>query len=195
MKYLLVLGALLARVACADDVSCEARTAAELRTVLVVAIALDEASRQTTSATLRARLADFDRRHALPCAAAAAELLRTGPDLALERALLDLASSRAHAAGSSYRGLSRPLARFLAVQPDELQNILAGMPAAHRCRIVETIESGWPDLPPELATPGQRARGDGLVANLKRVYCRATVPKPGTAAPGERRRAGRNFNV
>ena len=195
MKYAVILFAFAASAAVADSATCDAHTAAELRTVFAVAAGLNDAYKRTHSgsatpehANLRAMLADYDERRTLPCAAAAAELLRASPDVLLGRSLLELVSSSAHADSP---GLALSLGRFLDSRPDDFLNALARMPLAERCALVETIESAWPELTsanaPTMAAT-RAAAGDGLVANMKRAYCRVTIPKPAVQSPDHRAR-------
>ena len=197
MKYVLVLLAFAGRAALADTASCDARTASELRTVFVVAISLNDAFLHTKSGTntpeyadLRAKLADYDARQSLPCVAVAVELLESRADLPLGRALLELVSSRARSAYSDAGTVPRSLAHFLATRPDDFLNALARMPAADRCALVETVESGWPgvNLTPRAAMTGEPAHGGELIANLKRAHCQAPSPKPRVEAPSTRAR-------
>ncbi len=199
MKYVAVLLACLSRAALAGGAPCDAHTPAELRTVFTVAVGLSEALLRANAGSetavyqeLRARLADYDGLHTLPCAAAAVELLRTAPDGALGQSLLELVSSRAH---SEARIPPQAPARFLAARPDDFRDALARMPMADRCAVVDSVEAGWLIMNPTMTAatgPTMAAEhagvDDGLVANLRRVYCRAPNTRPAVEAPSNRAR-------
>jgi hypothetical protein len=159
--------------------------AADLRTVFAVAVGLNDAFRRSDSGSgtpeyeqLRAKLADYDERRTLPCVSAAVELLRTSPDVLLGRSLLELVSSRA---SSDSRVLPQSLVRFLASRPDEFLVVFANMPMADRCVLVESLETEWPNMRSTIVAEHVIA-DDDVVANLKRVYCRAAIEVPGNRA-------------
>ena len=193
MKHVVILLAFASGATLAESATCDVHTAAELRTVFAVAAGLNDAFRRTSSGTpehakLRTTLTDYDERRTLPCASAAAELLGTSPNALLGRSLLELVSSSVHSDSPS---LVQSLGRFLDSRPDDFLNALARMPLADRCALVELVESGWADLKSANASTMPTTRtpaGDDLVANMKRAYCRVTIPKPAVKSPGNRAR-------
>ncbi len=185
LKYAVILLACAARSAFAAGATCDARTTAELRAVFAVAVGLNDALRRSASGSvapqyqeLRAKLADYDEQRTLPCVAAAVELLRVNPDVPLGRSLLELVSSRAR---SDSRVLPQSLVHFLASRPEDFLSALAKMPMADRCALVESLETVWPNMRSTIVAEHVIANDD-VVANLKRVYCRAAIEVPANRA-------------
>jgi hypothetical protein len=191
LRFTAVALTLLAgRAALADGAACDARSAPELRTVFTVSMGLDDALRRAAAEAatpeyleLRAKLAEYDERHALPCAAAAASLLAAAPDATLARALLDFVSSRGAAVPAR---LPRSLAHFADARPGDFTQTLSRLAAADRCTVVDTLETGWGvDAPGANADAPEKA---SAVAQLRRVYCPASGSKPARESPRNRMR-------